>query len=130
MGRTTISAASPLEQRIGFARAVRVGPHIAVSGTAPLTPDGTTACPDDLYGQTRRCLEIALDAVREAGGQPAHVMRTRVYLTDITHWREAARAHGEGFADTPPACTFVQVSGFIGPDWLVEIELDAIVTED
>ena len=129
MGRTTVTAAAPLEQRIGFARAVRVGPHIAVSGTAPLAPDGTTACPDDLYGQTRRCLDIALDAVREAGGQTAHVVRTRVYLTDIAHWRDAARAHGEVFADTAPACTFVQVTGFIGPDWLVEIELDAIVPE-
>jgi enamine deaminase RidA (YjgF/YER057c/UK114 family) len=100
---------------------------IAVAGTAPITSDGETACPGDVYGQTKRCLEIIAGALTDAGASPDDVVRTRIMLTDVTRWREAARAHGEYFASVRPACTFVQVAGFIDPDWLVEVEADALV---
>ena len=104
-----------------------MGDHIAVAGTAPIAPGGGTAARGDVYGQTKRCLEIIAAAIQEAGGSLAHVTRTRVMLTDMTRWQDAARAHGEVFGTIRPACTFVQVSRFIDPDWLVEIEADAIV---
>jgi enamine deaminase RidA (YjgF/YER057c/UK114 family) len=127
MQRRNIASGSPLEPQIGFSRAVRVGAHIAIAGTAPIAATGGTACVGDVYGQTRRCLEIAEAASREAGARLEHVVRTRMMLTDIATWREAARAHGEYFGDIRPACTFVAVSGFIDPAWLIEIEVDAIV---
>jgi enamine deaminase RidA (YjgF/YER057c/UK114 family) len=127
MERQNIASGSPLEPEIGFSRAVRVGPHIVIAGTAPIAAAGGAACPGDVYGQTRRCLEIAEQALREAGAQLRHVTRTRMMLTDIALWREAARAHGEYFREVRPACTFMQVSGFIDPAWLIEIEIDAIV---
>lgn len=129
MSRRIISSGSPLEPEIGFARAVRAGPFVAVAGTAPIAPGGGTAAPGDVAGQTRRCLEIAIAALAQAGARPEHVVRTRVMLTDMTRWREAAEAHGAVFGTIRPACTFVQVAGFIDPAWLVEIELDAIVTD-
>jgi enamine deaminase RidA (YjgF/YER057c/UK114 family) len=125
--RQNIASGSPLEPEIGFSRAVRVGSHVVVAGTAPIAPEGGAACPGDVYGQTRRCLEIAEQALRDAGAQLRHVTRTRMMMTDIARWREAARAHGEYFRDVRPACTFVEVSRFIDPDWLIEIEIDAIV---
>jgi enamine deaminase RidA (YjgF/YER057c/UK114 family) len=122
-----ISSGSPLEPTIGFSRAVRAGPWIAVAGTAPIAPDGSAAHPGDVYAQTKLCLEIMLRAIAEAGGSAAHVIRTRVMLVDISTWRDAARAHGEVFAELRPACTFVEVSRFIDPDWLVELEADGYV---
>src|SRR5688572_3027115 len=121
--RRLVTSGSPLEPEIGFSRAVRVGSYVAVAGTAPIAEDGTTACPGDVYAQTVRCLDIAEQALHEAGAALADVVRTRVMLVDIAHWREAARAHGERFATVRPACTFVEVSRFIDPAWLVEIEV-------
>jgi enamine deaminase RidA (YjgF/YER057c/UK114 family) len=128
MTRRLISSGSPLEPRIGFSRAVRVGRHIVVAGTAPIVPGGVT--PEGVYAQTIRCLQIVVQAVEDAGGRAADVVRTRMMLTDISGWEEAARAHGEYFADARPACTFVQVSGFIDPTWRIEVEADAILQED
>ncbi|MEU2508689.1 RidA family protein [Streptomyces sp. NPDC007863] len=125
--RRLVSSGSPLEPEIGFSRAVRLGPYVSVAGTAPIAPDGTTAAPGDVYAQTVRCLDIAEAALRETGAGLADVVRTRVMLTDAATWREAARAHGERFAGVRPACTFVEVSRFIDPAWLVEIEIDAVV---
>ncbi|MFE2108961.1 RidA family protein [Kitasatospora sp. NPDC059463] len=125
--RQTISSGSPLEPRIGFSRAVRKGAHVAVAGTAPLGDDGTTVGPGDVHAQTVRCLDIAEAALKAAGASLGDVVRTRIMLTDVTRWREAARAHGERFASVRPACTFVEVSRFIDPEWLVEVELDAIL---
>lgn len=122
--RTVVSSGSPFEPVIGFSRAVRIGPWIAIAGTAPIADDGTPAHPGDLYAQTKRCLEIMLRAIADAGGTPETVIRTRVMLVDITQWREAARAHGEVFHTIRPACTFVQVAGLIDPTWLVELEAD------
>jgi enamine deaminase RidA (YjgF/YER057c/UK114 family) len=121
---------SPFEKVIGFSRAVRSGPWIAVSGTAPLDPSGNTAHPGDLYGQTRRCLEIMIRAIEHAGGSKRDVIRTRIMLTDIRQWREAARAHGEVFGEIRPACTFVRVAGLIDPDWLVETEADCYLRQE
>ena len=98
-----------------------------MSGTAPIAPDGGVASPGDLFGQTKRCLEIILKAVSDAGFKPEHVVRTRVFLTDITRWEDAARAHGAVFKDIRPACTFVEVKGLINPEWLVEIEADCLM---
>jgi enamine deaminase RidA (YjgF/YER057c/UK114 family) len=127
MERKLISSGSPYEPKIGFSRAVRVGPHIAVSGTAPIAEGGGVACPGDLYGQTLRCLEIIERAVNEAGGKREHILRTRMFLKDMKGWEPAGRAHGEFFKDIRPAATMIQIVQAIDAAWLVEIEADAIV---
>ena len=128
--RKIVSSGSPFEPQIGFSRAVRVGSFVAVSGTAPIAPGGGVAAPGDVYGQTRRCLEIIAQAVADAGLSLNSVVRTRVMLTDISRWQEAARAHGEFFSTIRPACTFVEVKGLINPEWLVELEADCIAETD
>lgn len=128
MSRTNVSSGSPMEQPIGFSRASRIGNLISVAGTAPIALDGSTASPGDVYGQTNCCLKIIHQAIEEAGGKLEDVIRTRVMLTDISRWEEAAKAHGEFFAEIRPACTFVEVSGFIKEDWLVELEADCVVS--
>lgn len=125
--RVLVSSGSPFEKPIGFSRAVRVGNIIAVSGTAPVAAEGGVACPGDLYGQTKRCIEIMVKAVEDAGGKATDIIRTRIFVTDIAQWKEAARAHGEVFGDIRPACTFVECSGLIDPAWLVETEADAVI---
>lgn len=127
MSRKLVSFGSPLEDEIGFSRAVRIGSHISVSGTAPIDENGQTACVDDLYGQTIVCLEILKRVIEDAGASLDDVIRTRIMLTNVADWQEAARAHGEYFHGIRPACTFVEVSRFIDESWLVEIEADAIV---
>ncbi|MDI1346823.1 MAG: RidA family protein [Pseudolabrys sp.] len=127
MERKLISSGSVFEPKIGFSRAVRVGPHIAVSGTAPIAPGGGVACPGDLYGQTLRCLEIIEKALNDAGAKREHVIRTRVFLKDMKNWEDAGRAHGEFFHNICPASTMIQIVQAIDPAWLVEIEADAIV---
>ena len=129
MERTNVSSGSPFESAVGFSRAVRIGNIISVAGTAPIAADGTTAAPGNVYGQTLRCLEIIQQAITDAGGSIQDVIRTRVMLTDIGRWKEAAKAHGEIFASIKPACTFVEVSGLIEKDWLVEIEADCMLPE-
>lgn len=125
--RHNVPSGSPFEAAIGFSRAVRKGSHVVVAGTAPIREDGTTVAPGDVYAQTVRCLDIAEAALEAAGSSAADVVRTRIMLTDITAWRDAARAHGERFGEIRPACTFVEVSRFIEPEWLVEIEVDAVL---
>ena len=128
--RKLVSSGSPLEPGIGFSRAVRAGAFLAVAGTAPIAPDGGVAAPGDVYGQTKRCLEIIAQAIADAGFALQDVIRTRVMLTDISRWEQAARAHGEVFANVNPACTFVEVKGFINHEWLVELEADCVATPD
>jgi enamine deaminase RidA (YjgF/YER057c/UK114 family) len=101
------------------------GDRVFVSGTAPITSDG--APPPDAYGQARRCLEIILAALKEAGAGPSDVVRTRVFLVDRADFDEVARAHGEVFADIRPASTAVIVAGLLDPRWRVEIEADAVL---
>ncbi|MBO0802035.1 MAG: RidA family protein [Nocardiopsaceae bacterium] len=127
--RRLVSSGSPLEPQIGFSRAVRSGAYVCVAGTAAIADDGSTTAPGDVYAQSVRCLDIAEQALREAGASLDHVVRTRVMLTDVTRWHEAARAHGERFAQVRPACTFAEVSRFIDPEWLVEFEVDALIPD-
>jgi enamine deaminase RidA (YjgF/YER057c/UK114 family) len=118
-----VGSGSPYEQTIGFSRAVRVGPHVVVAGTAPVWPDGSVD-PDPLT-QARRCWEIALDALGRLGGHVDQVVRTRQFITDRSVGDAAATAHGEVFGAVRPASTMVVVAGLLDPRWLVEVELDA-----
>jgi len=125
--RKLVSSGSPYEPKIGISRAVRVGSFITVAGTAPLGPDGRTVGRGDAATQARRCLEIIAAALEGAGASLAHVVRTRILLTRIDDWQAVAAVHGEFFRDIRPANTTMQVSRFIDPEWLVEIEADAVV---
>lgn len=127
MARKLVSSGSYLEPEIGFSRAVRIGNTVAVAGTAPIAAGGGTDGVGDVYRQTVRCLEIIRSALAEAGASLDDVIRTRVMLTDISQWKDAARAHGEVFSAIRPVCTVVEVSGFVDPDWLVELEADAVI---
>ena len=113
---------------IGFSRAVRVGDFVFVSGCAPIAREGGVAAPGDVKGQTKRCLEIIEGALTQAGADMKHVVRTRVFLTDMSRWKEAGEAHGEVFKDIEPACSFLGTSALIDPGWLVEVEADAVIT--
>ena len=127
--RKLVSSGSYLEPIIGFSRAVRVGNIIAIGGTAPIAAGGGTAAKGDVYGQARRIFEIIGKALADAGAGFEHVTRTRVILTDIKLWDDAARAHAEIFKDIRPVTTVMAVSGFVDPDWLIEIEVDAVVPD-
>jgi len=124
-----VSSGAPWEGVVGYCRAVRAGSHIYVSGTAPVADDGSTHAPGDAYEQARRCLEIAAGALAKLGADLSHVVRTRMYVTDISRWQEYGRAHGEAFRDHPPATAMVEVKALIDPQMLIEIELDAVVPE-
>jgi enamine deaminase RidA (YjgF/YER057c/UK114 family) len=126
MGRRLISSAMPWEQTIGYSRAVVDGDRVFVSGTAPVMPEGADP-PSDAYGQARRCLEIVLAALAEAGAGPEDVVRTRMFLTRADDIDDVGRAHGEVFGDVRPATTGVVVAALLDPRWLVEIEADAII---
>ncbi|GIL36982.1 RidA family protein [Phycicoccus sp. DTK01] len=126
--RSRASSGSPYEATVGFARAVRVGDHVAVSGTAPIGENGQVS--KDAGQQTRRCWEIALGALAELGGRPEDVVRTRHYVTDLDVVDAVSAVHGEIFGDIRPASTMVRVAGLIDERWLVEVELDAIVGDD
>jgi enamine deaminase RidA (YjgF/YER057c/UK114 family) len=125
--RKLISSGSPYEPKVGISRAVRVGPIVTVAGTAPLGPDGRTVGQGDPATQAHRCLEIIAAALESAGASLRHVVRTRILLTRIDDWQVVARVHGDFFRDIRPANTIMQVSRFIDPEWLVEIEADAVV---
>jgi enamine deaminase RidA (YjgF/YER057c/UK114 family) len=125
--RTNVSSGSPYEDVIGFSRAVRAGNMVSVSGTGPIAPDGSTACPGDAYGQAKRCLEIIAQALEEAGCQLQHVVRTRIYITELSVQEEVGRAHAEYFREIKPAATMVVVKGLVRPEWLVEIEADGVL---
>lgn len=122
-GRARISSGSPFEARIGFSRALRVGVRVLVSGTAPVMPDGT--CPDGTLAQARRCWDIVLQALAEAGSSADDVVRTRTLLAPGADAGEAMTAHGEVFADVRPASTMVHVHALLDPRWLVEVEAEA-----
>ncbi len=127
--RRLVSSGSPYEPRIGISRAVRVGSIISVAGTAPIGPDGRTTGQGDPAAQARRCFEIIAAALEGAGTSLRDVVRTRIFLTRIDDWEAVAEVHGEFFRDIRPVSTMVQVSRFIDPEWLVEIEADALVDD-
>jgi enamine deaminase RidA (YjgF/YER057c/UK114 family) len=108
---------------------VRAGDLISVAGTAPLDAEGRTVAPGDAAAQARRCFEIVARALEELGAGLSDVVRTRILLTRIEDWETVARVHGEFFRDTRPVNTIMQVSRFIDPDWLVEIEADAVIND-
>ncbi len=116
------------ETQVGYCRAVRVGDHVYVTGTAPI-PDGGTGvhAPGDAYAQAARCLELIERALVKAGTDRTRVVRTRMFVTDIARWAEYGRAHAEFFAACPPATTMVEVKALIDPAMLIEIEADAVL---
>jgi enamine deaminase RidA (YjgF/YER057c/UK114 family) len=125
MERRLISSGSSWEAQYGYSRAVVAGGRVHVSGTAPIMPEDADP-PADPYAQARRCLEIVEDALAQAGGTPADVVRTRVFVTDRAFVPDVMRAHGEVFGEARPACTGV-VAELLDPRWLVEIEAEAIL---
>jgi enamine deaminase RidA (YjgF/YER057c/UK114 family) len=124
--RLRVSSGSKYEPIIGFSRAVRSGNLIAVGGTTAGS-GGQPVAIGDPAAQTRAIIEIIAKALEDAGAGLQHVIRTRIYLVDIAHWEEVGRVHGEFFGEIRPASSILEVSRFISPDWLVEIEADAIV---
>jgi len=127
--RLNIHTGAPWESIVGYCRAVRVGPHVAITGTAAVSENGEVVGVGDANAQTRRCLEIIERALKDAGASLTDVVRTRIYVTDISQWEAVGRAHGEVFGEVYPATTMVEVSALIDPDMLVEIEADAIVAD-
>ena len=129
MSKQYIPSGSPYEPRLGISRAVRSGRIIAVAGTAPIGPDGKTVGTGDAAAQARRCIEIVANALEQAGASLSDVIRTRILLTRIEDWERVGLVHGEFFGSIRPANTVMQVTRFIDPEWLVEIEVDAVIDE-
>lgn len=129
MTHRLISSGSPYEPQTGFSRAVRIGNFISVAGTAPIGPDRKTVGIGDPAAQARRCLQIIQTALEAAGASLSDVIRTRVYLTRVDDWEAVGAVHGEFFRDIRPACTMLQVVRLLEPEWLVEIEADALVED-
>ena len=127
--RRRVSSGSPYEPVIGISRAVRAGRLIAVAGTAPLGPEGQTVGRGDAEAQARRCFEIVARALEDLGASLSDVVRTRILLTRIEDWERVARVHGEFFREARPVNTIMQVTRFIDPEWLVEVEADAWVED-
>ena len=115
------------EPLVAYCRAVRVGVHVAVSGSAPVDDEGNLVGPGDMYLQSKRCIEVIEQALVGANARLDDVVRTRIYVTDIERWEDVARAHREAFSEITPASTLVEVSRLIGAGMLVEMEADAIV---
>ena len=129
MKRELISSGSPYEDSIGFSRAVRVGPYITVGGTAPLDENGKTVGIGDIAAQTKQCIETIKTALEKAGSGLEDVVRIRMLLTNIDDWKVAAEVRASYFKTIKPVDTIMQVSRFVDPDWLIEIEVDAILDE-
>lgn len=119
---------APWEKKVGYCRAIRSGSIIAVTGTTSLDEDGKVHAPGDAYAQAKRCLEIIEKAIKPLGADRNQIIRTRMFVTDISRWQEFGKAHGEFFADCPPATTMVEVKALIDPQMLIEIEADGTLS--
>jgi enamine deaminase RidA (YjgF/YER057c/UK114 family) len=128
MKRELISGGSPYEEIVGFSRAVRVGPYISVGGTAPMDANGKTVGIGNIALQTKQCLETIKSALEKAGSSLEDIVRTRMLLTNIEDWKGAVEVRASYFKTIKPVDTIMQVSQFINPEWLIEIEVDAIVS--
>lgn len=117
---------APWESRVGYCRALRAGRHIYVTGTAAVADDGGVFAPGDGYAQAKRCFEIIQHALDDLGADLSCVVRTRMFVTDISRWEEFGRAHAEFFAEHPPATTMVEVKALIAPGMLIEVEAEAV----
>jgi enamine deaminase RidA (YjgF/YER057c/UK114 family) len=129
MRRTLVSNGNPMEKVVGFSRAVKVGPYVSVGGTAPVGRDGKTVGVGDPSAQARRCLEIIEEALQRAGASLRDVVRTRVLLTRIEDWEAVIKVRAEYFAEIRPVDTIMQVTRFVNPEWLVEFEVDAVISD-
>jgi enamine deaminase RidA (YjgF/YER057c/UK114 family) len=130
MKRQQYSSGTKWEPIVGYSRAVRVGPHVYVTGTTAIDhATGAVVGPGDAYVQTSHVLKNIITALEKVGARPEHVVRTRIYVTDISQWEAVGRAHGEVFGTIRPAATMVEVSQLIDPQLMVEIEADAMVVE-
>jgi enamine deaminase RidA (YjgF/YER057c/UK114 family) len=128
-GRRNFGSGAPWEPVAGYSRAVRVGALVWVAGTTATDADGNVVAPGDAAAQTRQAIENVRRGLEQAGARLEHVVRTRMFVTDISRWEDFARAHGETFGSIRPASTMVQVSALIHPDMLIEIEADACLPE-
>lgn len=127
--RKNIKSGAPWEPVVAYSRAVRMGNFIAVSGSAAIADDGTLVGGDDAFLQTQRCIEVIRNSLEQAGAELKDVVRTRIFVTDITRWEDIARAHREAFANISPATSMVEVTRLIDPGMLVEIEADAVLSD-
>ena len=128
--RILVSNGNPMEEIVGFSRAVRVGSFVAVGGTAPVDAEGKTVGIGDVYAQTIQCFEIIKSALEDAGASLQDIVRTRVILTDIDNWKEAIEARKRYCRESRPVDTIMAIDRFVNPEWLVEIEVDAVVSGD